>query len=132
MVPIQSSSEERLLVSEIIGFPHGHGVVIEPPRQFTTADLVARLQELSNANVQLALRKNADYANSDDPFANFKTSTIVGVPVEKAFLVRMGDKLARIGNLLDRPAEVKDESIGDTLSDLANYALLLRIWLEQR
>jgi hypothetical protein len=119
-------------MSEIIGFPHGHGVFPEPPRQFTTADLIARLQELAAANIQTAIRKNADYANTDDPFANFKTSIMLGVPVEKGMLVRMGDKLMRAANLLDRPAEVKDESIDDTLADLSNYANLLRIWLEQK
>lgn len=102
----------------------------KPDYHLTAPIFLARLQELSDRNVQLAIKKNADYAKDADPFANFRTSTLVGVPVEKGMLVRMGDKLARVGNLLDKPAECTDESIDDTLADLANYATILRVWLE--
>lgn len=41
----------------------------------------------------------------------------------------MGDKLQRIANLLEREAQVKDESVDDTLKDLANYSLILLAYL---
>jgi hypothetical protein len=87
------------------------------------------LEELAKAGIETARKKNADYANSDDPFANFRLSEMVGVPVERGILVRMTDKIRRIANLLDRDPEVADESVDDTLADLANYALILRVWL---
>lgn len=91
---------------------------------------LTRLQEVSDQNVQTAIRKNADYATSEDPFANFRASEALGVSVAKGILVRMSDKLARVANLLDRPAQVTDEKIEDTLADLSNYANILRIYLE--
>lgn len=83
---------------------------------------------------QLALckRKNSDYAADHDPFKNFKASEMYGIPVEKAILVRMSDKMTRIANLLVKEAAVKDESIIDTLSDLSVYSVILRLWLEQK
>jgi hypothetical protein len=76
--------------------------------------------------------KNADYANSSDPFANFKLSEMVGVPVEKGMLVRMTDKLKRISNLCDKPPAVASESCEDTCLDLAAYSLILLLWLRRR
>lgn len=74
-------------------------------------------------------RKNSDYAGGkldDDAFANFRLSQMVGVTPERGILVRMSDKLARVSVLLDQDAKVKDESIADSLLDLANYSLILK------
>jgi hypothetical protein len=75
--------------------------------------------------------KCADYAQDHDPFANFRTSEVVGVPLDRAILVRMMDKMSRISNLISREAQVKDESIFDTLSDLINYTAILKTYLEE-
>jgi hypothetical protein len=42
----------------------------------------------------------------------------------------MADKMSRISTLIDQDAKVKDESIMDTLQDLANYSVILKIYLE--
>lgn len=100
---------------------------------FTAPDLLARLQELMDECLEIARQKNADYAGAGDPFANFKLcERLAGIPTELGMFVRMSDKVARIGNLLTRPPAVKSETIMDALSDLANYALLLRVYLELR
>ena len=46
----------------------------------------------------------------------------------------MSDKLSRIANLLKSEAKnsVKDESIEDTLIDLANYSIILKILIEDK
>lgn len=95
-------------------------------------EFLERLSALSTAALETARKKNEDYATDDDPFKNFRAAETYGVPVERAMLVRMSDKMARISNLLDRPASVEDESILDTCSDLSNYALILRVWLEDK
>ena len=60
--------------------------------------------------------KNHDYGDS---FA--KTRAVV----PNAILVRLHDKLNRLTTLMTgEAAMVKDESIDDTLLDLANYALM--------
>ena len=103
----------------------------EPPKS-KAHTFLARLQELSDENVQTAIRKNGDYANPEDPFANFRDCEALGVSIERGILVRMSDKMRRVSNLLDKEPLVTDESIADTLSDLANYALILRIYLESK
>lgn len=91
-----------------------------------------RLEELSRANVEMARKKNADYANEGDPFANFTLCESMGISsTEGGIMVRMTDKMQRIANLLQRAPQT-DESILDACSDLANYALILRVYLESK
>ena len=81
--------------------------------------------------VDLVRRKNADYANSADPFKNFRSAGIAGVGVGRALLVRALDKISRISNLLDREQPtVMDEKIEDTLLDCINYLAILKAWIE--
>lgn len=93
---------------------------------------IHRLEQLYKNNVDISRAKNADYAGEEDPFKNFKGSEMYGISAEQAILVRMGDKVMRISNLLKRDAKVSDESILDTCSDLANYAMILRMYIETK
>ena len=52
--------------------------------------------------------------------------------VEKWILVRMADKMSRISTLIDQEAQVKDEAIEDTLQDLANYSIILKLYLSTK
>lgn len=63
------------------------------------------------------IRKNNDYGNSfGESFDEW--GLIAGV-------VRMDDKMRRLKQLIKgNPAQVKDESIRDTLMDLANYSIM--------
>jgi hypothetical protein len=94
--------------------------------------LITRMQDLFRRCLEIAEAKNADYANEDDPFQNFRGVEVLGISVEDGFLTRMSDKLARVSNLVRRDPVVADESVLDTLSDLANYAVLLRVYLEEK
>ena len=77
-------------------------------------------------------KKNKDYAHDGDAFANFRFAEMVNVPVGKAILVRMSDKLARISNCIDKgEVAVKEESVKDTLADLINYTAILSAYLSQ-
>lgn len=98
----------------------------------TQQEFLTRMAELYAANVEISRKKNSDYNAGTDPFGNFKISEMFGIPAEKAILVRMSDKMARIASLLNKPALVLDESILDSLSDLANYSMILRMYLEQK
>lgn len=49
-----------------------------------------------------------------------------------ASIVRMEDKMNRIDSLYDKPTTEVDESLVDSLEDLANYAIMTAIWLEQQ
>ena len=89
-----------------------------------------RMEEEYTKNVEISRKKNSDYAGLDDPFKNFKACEMFGIDPKQAILVRMTDKMTRISNLLQREAQVLDESIGDTLSDLCNYSMILKLFIE--
>ena len=86
-----------------------------------------------NEMLEITTRKNHDYSTTEsnwDAYKNFKMVEELGITsVEKWILVRMTDKLTRISNLLDKEWLVSDEKIEDTLLDLANYAIILKIYL---
>lgn len=67
--------------------------------------------------------KNHDYGNSFDKSLD-KFGIIAGI-------VRMGDKMNRIESLAVKKAEVNDESIKDTLLDLATYSVMTLMWLNK-
>lgn len=79
--------------------------------------------------------KNADYTgSSDDPFANFTRVEALGIcSTEAGFLTRMTDKLCRLSSFAQKGTlQVKDESVEDTLLDLANYCILLAGYIKSK
>lgn len=64
----------------------------------------------------LYARKNADYGDSFSK--SYKEYGLASV------CMRLDDKLNRLKSLRKKEALVADESIGDTLIDLANYAIM--------
>ena len=96
-----------------------------------------RLEELYAICVGISRRKNADYAGDADPFKNFRLIELLTngrITVEEGILVRISDKIQRVANLLEpgKDAQVVDESLLDTLSDAANYLMILRVYLEEK
>jgi hypothetical protein len=77
-------------------------------------------------------KKNADYSSGDDPFRNFRSAEVVGISPDRAILVRMLDKMARLGNLLEKDPDVISESFEDTCLDLINYTAILKAYREDR
>lgn len=65
----------------------------------------------------LCTRKNKDYGSSaHDSYIDFGIIS---------YVIRLSDKINRLKNLVkSKEQKVKDESIEDTLKDLANYSLL--------
>lgn len=83
----------------------------------------------------ITTRKNNDYTGaSDDPFSNFKlTEMMEVVSAEQGFFVRMSDKFMRLGTFVKKGVlQVKDESVEDTLLDLANYSILLAAYIKSK
>ena len=74
----------------------------------------------------VATSKNHDYADDDNPFSNFEgTARSAGLSVDQVFQVMVGIKVERLRQLVGGK-EPNNESIEDTILDLANYAAL---WL---
>lgn len=94
------------------------------------AKFIKQIEDTFKDAVKLVRVKNQDYANSVDPYKNFRASVIVNVDPRRAILVRVADKLSRISNLLDKKSAVKDEPIFNDLVDSINYLCILKVWLE--
>ena len=70
-------------------------------------------------------KKNADYGNSFENSLD-KHGLIAGI-------VRMDDKMSRLISLNSKnEQQVMDESMRDTLMDLANYAIMSVMWLDEQ
>lgn len=73
-------------------------------------------REITDYMYQIYEKKNADYGDSFS-----KTYDEFGLT---ASAIRINDKTERFKKLIKQDAQVQDESIKDTLLDLANYAVL--------
>lgn len=84
--------------------------------------------------IEISRKKNADYTGgNDNPFSNFESVEVLGIKTEQGFLTRMMDKMKRISSFVEKgELLVKDESVTDTLSDLANYSCLLAGYIESK
>jgi hypothetical protein len=71
--------------------------------------------------------KNHDYAGGEDHLANFREFGLLGI------VVRIGDKFHRLKGAVRRGGElaVSEESLRDTLRDLAGYAICGMTWLDE-
>lgn len=95
----------------------------------TKAEYIEFFIEMQKKMLAITKAKNADYTGAGgDPFANFKQiKALINIPnaVEIGFVTRMSDKLSRIGSFVENGTlQVKDESVDDTLLDLAIYSIL--------
>lgn len=69
-------------------------------------------------------KKNADYKDS--------FSRIIDENGEVSAIVRLKDKVYRLENLLDNPAQVKEETKIETCLDGANYFIMYAMKLMER
>lgn len=81
--------------------------------------------EYVNKMRDVLLNKGDDYANVDR-LSNFKLAGLIaGGSAKTNCLNLIATKVARLGVLLNSNDEPKNESVSDSIMDLANYALLL-------
>lgn len=71
-------------------------------------------------------RKSADYGNASDPFLNVNAARHFGVKPWVAALVRANDKMVRLSQAA-QGSELVNESVEDSLLDLASYAIIALI-----
>lgn len=83
-----------------------------------------KFKDLTGKMCETYIRKNHDYGNSFD-----KSLDKFGLV---ASVVRIGDKMNRIESLVQKKAMVQDESIRDTLLDMANYAIMTVMWMDNQ
>ena len=83
----------------------------------------SRFRFITEEMVTLYSKKNADYG---DAFTQSLDED--GLLVSK---IRLKDKLNRFAKLIENDALVNDESMRDTLIDMANYAVMTMMWLDE-
>lgn len=92
------------------------------------AECLAKMTAITKA-------KNHDYTgDSGDPFFNFTRVEKMDVAsTEQGFLTRILDKYSRLTTFVKKGVlKVKDESIEDTLLDMANYAILFSAYIKSK
>lgn len=88
------------------------------------AESVGKFTEITSNMAKTYAAKNHDYGNSFEQSLD-KFGLVASV-------VRLGDKMNRIESLTKKEAQVKDESIKDTLLDIANYAIMTVMWMDKK
>lgn len=97
--------------------------------------LLSYMREATAKMVATAEKKNADYTGgAADPFANFMVvEQLDVVSAETGILVRLTDKFMRVRSFIKKGVlQVKDETVEDTLLDMANYCLIMAALIKQK
>lgn len=93
-----------------------------------------RFYEIVEKMVEVHAAKNSDYATKEEPLSNLKSSQqFFNIPPHIGTAIRLSDKWCRFCELIkkDLSNSVKDESIKDTLMDMAVYSILEIILIEE-
>lgn len=88
------------------------------------SDNVEQFMSVTQNMAKTYAAKNHDYGNSFEESLD-KFGLVASV-------VRLGDKMNRIESLTKKEAQVKDESVKDTLLDMANYAVMTVMWMDKK
>jgi len=98
----------------------------------TKQDQELHFEEITQQMKSILLSKGNDYANTDR-LSNFKLAgKISGLTAELNCLSLIATKVARLGVLLNSTSKPNNESIQDSLLDLANYTILLTMLLKDK
>lgn len=101
-------------------------------KQMTKAEYAKFVENTFTEMLALIKRKNADYTGpGDDPFANFRRASAVGVHPVNGLAVRFLDKVARIESFL-QAGKLENESFEDAWLDVIGYACLALGMLKER
>lgn len=112
------SGEAKSLINDVIFALQQLGQRIKCEKE------LQQFMDITTGMAKTYANKNHDYGDSFEQ-SLYEFGLI-------ASIVRMGDKMNRIKSLSKKEAEVKDESIKDTLLDLANYAIMTVMWLNKK
>lgn len=101
----------------------------------TRPEMLALIRGYCDKEISTLEKKNHDYTTgSEDPFANFtRVEALNFCTAEQGFLTRMTDKFMRVGSFVKvGTLQVKDETVEDTLLDLAAYAHLFAAYIKSK
>ena len=108
------------------GIPGASGLQQGNQRHPASARFHAILGELA----ELHNRKQQDYGTDTDPFANVRGSSEWGIEPWVGAMVRATDKVRRLQSFL-KHGKLRNESVDDSLRDLAVYAIIALVLFEE-
>ncbi len=98
----------------------------------TQEEQVKHFENMVDTMKGVMFKKGNDYANTDR-LSNFKLAGgICGLKPEQNCLSLIATKVARLGVLLNLDKSPNNESINDSVLDLANYSILLSMLLSEK
>lgn len=98
----------------------------------TKEDQEKHFNQMTEQMRTILLSKGDDYANTDR-LSNFKLAgSISGLNAELNCLSLISTKVARLGVLLNSDKTPNNESVLDSVLDLANYSILLSMILRDK
>jgi len=128
---------EHAVPHSLSGWCQACGKVVEVPPEVENTPRTKQLHPASQRFHEIlrelgALhdKKQKDYGTDTDPFANVRGSTEWGVPAWVGALVRANDKIKRLQSFA-RKGVLANESVQDSLRDLAVYAVISLVLYEQ-
>lgn len=89
-----------------------------------------RFKEIVESLVVLHVKKSADYGSEDNPLGNINAATRLGVTPFTGVALRLQDKFARLESYVKK-GKLHNEGVEDTLRDIAVYAIIGLITLEE-
>ena len=78
----------------------------------------------------LHLKKAHDYGSDQDPLANIRQCQAFGLDPKLGVFYRLSDKFFRLAAFF-RKGELKNEPVEDTLLDIASYAVIMFVLMEE-
>lgn len=121
IIAYEDSGRTEIGLSLLRGVKEGIRMLGSRPK---LAESVEKFTEITSNMAKTYAAKNHDYGNSFEQSLD-KFGLVASV-------VRLGDKMNRIESLTKKEAQVKDESIKDTLLDMANYAIMTVMWMDKK
>lgn len=96
----------------------------------TQEEQIKHFEVITTQMKETLFKKGNDYSNKDR-LSNFKLAgAICGLKAEQNCLSLIATKVARLGVLLNSDKEPNNESVQDSVLDLANYSILLSMILK--
>lgn len=111
-------------------------VAVEEEAEARWRDGSYKFLEILDRLEQLHKQKQADYGQDGDPYANVRASEGFGMPAWLGVAVRMQDKMKRLQTAGTQYIQrggvtLSNESLEDTFLDLAVYAIIGLVMLEE-
>lgn len=116
--------KNRVLQSEKIAIEDCQYAIKQLGSRVVLSEDAEQFHNITTDMLKTYIKKNHDYGNSFEQSLD-KFGLVAGI-------VRIGDKMNRIESLTTKEAMVKDESIKDTLLDLASYSVMTLMWLNKQ